>query len=500
MKKSYLVFILLCSLVATAQAAEEKKINPSLEQGIAQYKHENYEEALALLKKAREEQPTDTLGAYYLGLTYKQLQDYKNAVVPLREAVTYTPKIKGALMELVDSLYQLGELDEALTWIQEAEKESIRPAQTAFLKGLILVKQGKTAEAVTAFQNAKSLDKSMGQACDYQIGVCYLKDKKFDDARKAFNEVVVMDPVSNMANFANEYIAAISRKEEAARPFKLSVGAAWQYDDNVVLKPSDEALSATISDKADSREVYTARGEYDYRFNEKFGVKGIYSLYYAKQNDLGFYDTVTNSFTLQPNVYFQNYLLSFPAGYSHTIVNDKAYLSSPNASGVCNVMIGKTQMAQLFIKYQYKDYLWDPRTTEEDRDSNDLGGGCGWYLFFAKNKGFLNVRYAFNNDFAKGDNWDYFGNRATVTVLAPLLDKLNVSVSGDIYLQNFTHTNSLFQVKREDEIYTISSLLAYKFYKDSEIQLQYTFVKDHSNISVYSYNRNVYSIGAEFKF
>ena len=55
-------------------SADEK-----LQQAIWDYKHENYEEALELLKPLRKEQPESTLIAYYLGITYKQLQDYNKA-------------------------------------------------------------------------------------------------------------------------------------------------------------------------------------------------------------------------------------------------------------------------------------------------------------------------------------------------------------------------------------------------------------------------------------
>ncbi|MDP3804309.1 MAG: hypothetical protein Q8Q87_02015, partial [Candidatus Omnitrophota bacterium] len=79
-------------------------------------------------------------------------------------------------------------------------------------------------------------------------------------------------------------------------------------------------------------------------------------------------------------------------------------------------------------------------------------------------------------------------------------DKLNWTVSGDMYLQGFTRSNSVSHIYRKDQVYTLSTLLAYKFYKDSEIQAQYTFVKDDSNISVYGYDRNITSIGVELRF
>jgi len=495
------IFVILIFNITAVCESQQEKISPTLEQGIAQYKHENYEEALVLLKKARDEASTSTIAAFYLGLTYKQLQNYDAAIPNLREAVTMNPKIKGALIELIDCLYQLNRIGEAREWIAEAEKEGIRPAQVAFLKGLILMKDNEEEGAVEAFENAKTLDPSMAQSCDYQIGVAHLKMKNFGQAKDVFQKLVLVDPNSNMANFANEYIDSLSKREEAMKPFKLTFGAAWQYDDNVVLKPSDTTVSAAISDKADTRQVYTANAEYDKKFcNDKYGVKGQYFFYYGKQTDLGFYDVLSNTFVIQPSAYFKNGLLTFPLGYNHTLVNDKAYLSSPTASGVYNHMFGKSNMAQAFIKYQYKDYLWTPSSDDEDRDGNDLGGGLGWYTFFAKNKGFVNVRYSMNQEFTQGNNWDYFGNRVSGTVLIPVLKQLNVTFSGDMFFQNFDHTHSFFNVKRHDQVYTLSTLAAYKFYKESELQFQYTYVKDNSNISLYDYHRNIFSVGVQVKF
>ena len=486
--------------------SEEEKISATIEKGIGQYKHENYDEALITLKKDREENPQSSLAAYYLGLTYKQLQDYKEAIPNLKDAVTFSPKIKGAMIELIDCLYQSGNTEEAARWIAEAENDGIRPAQVAFMKGLVLLKDEKWEDAITALKNAKELDPSMSQSCNYQIGMAYLKGKKISDAQKAFTEVVITDPNSNMANFANEYVSTLSKRKEAMKPFKFTFDAAWQYDDNVILKPDDTAIAADISDKGDSRQVYTASGEYNHIFNDWLGARALYTFYYAKQSNLGFYDTLVNNFMIQPTVYLKNALITFPSGYSHTLINDKAYLSSPYTAGIYNFMPGDSNMGQVSIRYQNEDYLWAPSIPDENRDGNNLAGSLGWYQFFADKKGFLNLRYAMDKDWAKGDNWEYLGNRVSATALVPgslihsFLERFNLTVTGDIFFQDFSKSNTIYNVYRKDTVYTVSALAAYKIFKDAEMQLQYTHVVDNSNISVYQYTRNIYSAGVEIKF
>jgi len=46
-------------------------------------------------------------------MTYKQMMDYPKALENFRDAVTLTPKIKQALIELIDVAVQLQKLEEA---------------------------------------------------------------------------------------------------------------------------------------------------------------------------------------------------------------------------------------------------------------------------------------------------------------------------------------------------------------------------------------------------
>jgi tetratricopeptide (TPR) repeat protein len=199
MRKQIFIWLFLAGLMlqsaASVSLAQEKTLSATMQKGIGQFKHENYDEALVTFQLACKEEPNSSFNSYYLGLTYKKLQDYKAAIEPLKAAVTNEPKIGQALIELIDCLYQLNELDEAKTWIAEAEKEFVHPAQAAFLKGLVLLKADDNDGAIKAFTDAKTLDKGMEQSCDYQIGIAYMKKKQFVDAKKIFKDTIVLIPL-----------------------------------------------------------------------------------------------------------------------------------------------------------------------------------------------------------------------------------------------------------------------------------------------------------------
>jgi len=199
---------------------------PYFSKGVGYYKEGAYEEALEIFLKAREEQPTSSLIAYFLGLTYKQMQDYSKAKSALKEAVTLKPPVKEALLELIDVLYNLNELDEAQKYLEVAEKEKIEPAQTAFVKGLVLLKQRKNLEAIEVFKKAKSIDESLTQAADYQIGRAYLAERQYSDAKRVFKEAIVAAPETDLASLTKHTLDAIKRKLWEERPFRntLTVG------------------------------------------------------------------------------------------------------------------------------------------------------------------------------------------------------------------------------------------------------------------------------------
>lgn len=497
-----LIFTLLISscFLTNTLLATNGNFEELLKNGIYQFRHENYDEALEIFKKLRESDPNSCLAAYYLGLTYKRVENYTEAKAHLEASLNMTPKIKRALIELIDLLYRLDETEEAKNWIKVAQDEGVRPAQAAFLKGLILLKAAEYENAIKAFEDAKSLDVQLTQSADYQIGIAYMRLSKFEDAKGIFENIVSLDPHADIAEYASAYIDAIERKLKREKPLNLSLRFAFEYDSNVLLKPSDTALVTQITDEDDTRQIYDFKGDYTFRAPDNpLTLKTGYALRISKQNDFGRYDTIINNFTVQPNISFDNILMTFPVNYSHTIVDEKNYLSAVALGNINNILLGKSQMAQLGGIYKYKDYLRPPYG-DEDRTGNELIGTGGLFYFFANNKGFLNLRYSFNKDWTEGSNWEYCGNKISAGILIPFWKIFKFNLQGEAFLQHFDNTHTVYDKKRKDQSYSVSSLLSCELIENTELQVQYTYVNNQSNLNIYEYDRHVISGAVQYKF
>ncbi|OGQ12802.1 MAG: hypothetical protein A3G39_07280 [Deltaproteobacteria bacterium RIFCSPLOWO2_12_FULL_43_16] len=501
----FIAFLILSELflpqmVFSEDAPSEPPANPNLTQGITDFRAENYEEALASFQKARKEEPSSSIAAYYLGLTYKQIQNYKEATFHLTDAVSLRPGVKEARLDLAEVYYNMDLNEESLKQLKFAEELDVRPAHVAFLKGLVLMKLNKNQEAVDEFKKAKTLDPSLTQTANLQLGVALIKAGQREEAGRIFKEVIVADPNSDMAQFANQYLEAMTRKPAEVKPFKITLNAKWEYDDNVILKPSDQTVAGGISGEHDTRYVGILRAEYTPAASGPFNVKTQYSAYSSDYQKLGSYDVMSHTLSIIPGYTMQDSMVNLFLSYNYTWVDDDEYMRTGTASPTYTFMFSDGQMGQAALRWQGKEILKPPFTTNEDRDSQDFAASLGWFYFFAGNRGFVNAKYEINREDTDGINWEYTGNKGNLNIVAPLADNLKLNLSGETYYQQFEYVNTNFLKKRRDITYTGSAMLAYELFKDWEVQLQYTYTRDDSNLAIYDYHKNVTSVGIEARF
>jgi len=475
----------------------------SLSVGISLYKAERYSEAVDVLLKARQEDPKSSTSAFFLGMAYKQLMDYETALGHLKDAVTLTPKIKEALIELIDVSVRLGKTDEANKWIAVAEQENIEPANTAFLKGIVLAQEGKNKEAEASFQKAKALDPKIAQASDIQIALSQMKDSELEGARASFQSAITADPQTDLAGFARQYMARVEDTLEARKPFHFTVSLFGQYDDNMVLKPTDESLATAVTDEGSFvantafKAAYTPSIKGPWLFNAYYAVSSSLHQHHSKTHD-----SLINTLSITPGYNFGKIALNLSATYTYALVRNpgyEKYSGNLSAGPMIRMALKNNQLLEVFAGYVDNKYYQPAYMESEDRDSNGISAYGSWVWLFKKNT-FLNMRYQFVKQDAVGDNWDNTSHSLSANLVIPAGDSVKLQLSGEYTKKDFANVHSIFDVKREDKIYNLSAGASWAFYKKLSFIGQYTRIGNGSNIGIYDYSRNLYTLGLEYRF
>lgn len=523
-KTLYFIVFILCLLIVSPLFAESP-----LNKGLAELKQENYDEALVEFKEARRLDPSSSSAAYLLGITYKSLGEYPEAVSNLREAVTLTPPIKEALPELIDALYVGGDMKEAKKWIAVGERDNVFPGKIQFLKGLILVKENKTNDAITAFRKAKAADPTITQAADFQIGLAQAKLGNLSESKKIFNSLITLDPTSDLANYAKDYERTIAEKLDAERPFRFNIGLGFKYDSNVNAQPTsgtifdNQNLSGAVSGQEDTAMNLTFGATYvaPFSFRTPYSLLLQYSLYadrYFRRDD---YNIAQQAFAVTPGYTWGRFSFTLPfAGRYVNLQRDigtdmlqslnwwfcnTRYLLSGGASPTLRYMVNDRNILELAYgfmqnKYYYTTESTAPHDPNEDRDGYSNSGSLGWTYFFKDGSALVTLRYTYTDMVTDGENWSYLENKFGFSLVYPLYERLKAQVSADMSFVNYKNVNTVFDVTRRDDVYSAAVTFIYSLAKNIELNAQYSYFSDNCNISTYNYNRSIASLGIEYRF
>ncbi|PKN20252.1 MAG: hypothetical protein CVU71_00185 [Deltaproteobacteria bacterium HGW-Deltaproteobacteria-6] len=532
MKKIVLIISIFLLSIICHYPAFCQTPNPLLEEGIKQYQEENLEEAIETLTKARAADAGSSMAAFVLGMAYKRTNDLPNAEKHLRDAVTLTPKIKEAYVELIDVLYQLNKLAEARQYLAIAEGETIIPAKIAFLKGLILLKENKNNDAVASFEKAKRLDATFAQAADFQIAVAYMKEGMLSKAKESLNLSITQNPVSDLAGFARQYQDIIDSAIKTHRPLHLTLSALVGYDTNIISKPKSDALSVGLDGEKGTtlnssvRVDFTPRIEGPWLFNASYTLASFVNSQHTHSHD-----SLANSVSIAPGYNFGRWAVNFNASYTNFLLRTDSALvptadSSPGYRQYMHYytygpsikfLVNETNIVEWYIGYEKKDYDNQKYTGPDNvRDAEGPKTYLSWIWLYMPN-GFFNLRAEYNIDHADGMLWDNTGTRLTGNISIPLFSQetankyglLSLQVTGGVYLQTYSYEQSYQEAdgttpvgkrKRKDATYNGSVGLNWAFWKHGSLICQYSATEVDSNMPVNSYSRDIYMAGFEFRY
>lgn len=491
-----LISMAICfTVLAPIQCCAEE---PLLDKAIRDYRNENFEEALENLKSARLNEPESALAAFYLGLTLKQTGDYKGAAEQFREALYLTPPVLDASLELAEALFTLGDTAGARNALETAEKNAVRPAAAAFLKGIVLAKENESDDAITSFTRAKELDPSLAQQVEFQIALLHARERKVSRARDSLKTLIAMNPASEAASMAKEYETTFTRLMEEYKPWHLTIGANYLYDDNVISNPDNDRRL----DQPDSDSAFAGSFRIDYSplIDAPWGISAQYICQTTMYGSLNTMNTLINTVSVTPAYSQRNGASTVPVSYSHILLDDAKYMGMFSVRPTRSFLLPSGHIAQASAGYLRREMLRDPYEPDEERDADIYGAGAAYIAPLGDGKGMLSLRYDFSYDDAIGRNWENRGHRVNLGGNFPVGVGVSIQVNGDIFDQEYLHTHTSYLTTRHDTLYTALAGATWEISENFSLNLQYNHTRSASNIDDYSYRRNTVTVGLEAGF
>ena len=180
-----------------------------------------YQQAIEALQHAIA-QDADLVDAHYnLGYAYVEQGDYDQAIPHLERAIAIAPHLKRAHYNLARAYRESGNLEAATNAItetlrldanyQRAHELADIIKQEHYNKGITHLNDEGYSEAVTAFQNAITLDSDFG-AAHYNLGLAYLKMEAYPRAVSSLEKTIALD-LNHKAAYHTLALAYLGQQE-----------------------------------------------------------------------------------------------------------------------------------------------------------------------------------------------------------------------------------------------------------------------------------------------
>jgi tetratricopeptide (TPR) repeat protein len=500
---SILVIVLLCGFCLSRPGlAVTPYDDVMVQQAVQNIQQENYDEAIAQLTQAWEKGTHTPDKAFLLGQAYRLMLNYPKAKQYLEEALRLKPNFPQAQLMLADTLLALDRPKDALPILEKLENSGYEPGQTAFLLGMVQVKEGKYSEALDYFRKAQE-DPKVAQEAAFQASLALAALNRLKEARATMEKVIKLNPETQTADFAQRYMGLLEKRLEEVRPFHIGVSTAFDFDSNVTLQPGSASAASQVSGGGDIVYTQTAVAEYNFLAEKPISVLTQYAYFQNFHPRITSYDMLSHYWAVIPTYNFKAGRFWLPLSFNYADVqSDKyytGYLVNPTLLYMLNPSVGLEFGARFNRKY-----YWTPVfLQQDDRSAKNFGGSVGAYYFFKKQTGFLQLRLSYEHDNAGGSNWDTPTYRMLLGVLYPI-NKFKINAFLDMYLQPYEHqfyngetvgnilgAPLVDQPYRYDKVLIFGLQVSYEIYKGLEFNVHYFVTRDDSNVSLYDYSRHI---------
>jgi len=325
-------------------------------------------------------------------------------------------------------------------------------------------------------------------------------------------EALRLAPGSAVTGVAERLRETLSSARGREKRLAAEVRAGFFYDDNVIVAPdwhsSDPLVRALRSSPRRSiGELAALRLDYTWLQEGGLSASAGYSFFAIFDDALPDFN-ITSHLTSVGST-FQTVLGTMPAqvgsqyAFDVLFLNEDQFLKRHTAALFGTLAESERHLTQAVARFQRKDFDEStPRPVDREvRDGNNYMIGGAHFLRFAQDRHYVKTGYQFDYEVTEGKNYTYHGHRLLNSALYTLpWGGVRLRYEFDVHLRVYDYTNTVLpshnpgKRSRHDEEINVTPRIEVPLPWNTTLGVEYQLGVNHSNIQVFDYTRNVFSL------
>jgi tetratricopeptide (TPR) repeat protein len=515
----------------TPAVAQQSEADVFVAQAILAYDARKYDEALAHLKEALALDPKNVEALYYSGLVLMAQQKTEQAVEVLEKARALAPRDLSILFLLGVAHFALERYDQAEGPLTQVFNERPQTEGIGYYVGLIRYRKKDYQGALKAFRAETSKNPNIQQLVRFYSGLTLAILGLPEQAVAEVDAALRLQTGSALTGPAERIRDSLASARDAERRFHADVRVGFLYDSNVAVvpQPSHDPTAESLRRRkhASPGELAALRLEYAWLRTGPWESSVTYSFFQTYNNRLPDFNVqnhlVAGALSYRAAIGSMPFQVGTQYSWDYLSLGNDDFLQRHTATVFGTLVENQSNLTTVLGRFQNKDfYASIGQLEDEDRDARNWMVGLTHVFRFAQDKHYIRVGYQFDYEKADGRNFSYAGNRFLAGGQYTLpWGSTRLKYDFDLHQRHYLHANTLLPVvnpgtrEREDfeqnHVVRVEQVLAANIGPASigcaptapcplTLAAEYQRTVAESNLAVFTYNRNVWSLTLSWQY
>lgn len=518
-------------LGAAPAAAQQTEADVFVAQAILAYDARRYDEALSLLREALAQDPNNVEALYYSGLVLMAQQKTDQAVEVLEKARARAPRDLSIQFLLGVAYFALERYDQAEGPLTQVLNERPQTEGVGYYVGLIRYRKKDYQGALKAFKAETSKNPNIQQLVRFYSGLTLAILGLPEQAVAEVDAALKLQTGSALTGPAERIRDTLATARDAERRFHAEVRVGFLYDSNVAVlpQPSHDPTAESLRHKntATPGELAALRLDYAWLRRGPWESTVTYSFFQTYNNRLPSFNVqnhlVAGALSYRAAIGSMPFQVGAQYSWDYLSLGAKDFLQRHTATLFGTLVENKGNLTTLLARFQDRDFFATPgQLRDEDRDAKNWMIGATHVFRFAEDRHYIRVGYQFDYEDADGRNYTYAGNRFLAGGQYTLpWGSTRLKYDFDLHQRHYQHANTLLPAvnpgtrEREDleqnHVFRIEQVLAKNLGPTSigcaptapcplTLAAEYQRTIADSNLAVFAFNRNVWSLTLSWQY